>query len=275
MKHGDAVRNFYRTCWWIVAFVCAAVAAETGQAVEPLLNAHAHNDYLHKRPLFDALDHGFTSVEADVFLVGGKLLVAHEEKSIKPERTLEELYLEPLAERMERNRGRIYRDGPRFILLIDLKSEPRATYAALEDLLSKYRHVLTGVVGDEVREGAVTVVVTGGRVNLGPLHVGWRLAGQDGTPDDLESDLPAHYMPMISDKWSKQFTWKGEGEMPANEREKLRAMAEKAHARGRMLRFWETPEKEEVWEELKTAGVDLINTDQLIRLELFLNGGKE
>ena len=36
--------------------------------VVPLPNAHAHNDYEHKRPLFDALDHGFCSVEADVFL---------------------------------------------------------------------------------------------------------------------------------------------------------------------------------------------------------------
>ena len=32
----------------------------------PLARAHAHNDYEHPRPLRDALDHGFTSVEADV-----------------------------------------------------------------------------------------------------------------------------------------------------------------------------------------------------------------
>ena len=43
----------------------------------PLTNAHAHNDYEHTRPLFDALDQGFNSVEADVFLVDGKLLVGH------------------------------------------------------------------------------------------------------------------------------------------------------------------------------------------------------
>jgi len=32
----------------------------------PLIPAHAHNDYLHARPLLDALDHGFCSVEADI-----------------------------------------------------------------------------------------------------------------------------------------------------------------------------------------------------------------
>jgi len=37
----------------------------------PLLNAHAHNDYLHKNPLFDALKNGFTSVEVDIHLLNG------------------------------------------------------------------------------------------------------------------------------------------------------------------------------------------------------------
>ena len=46
-----------------------ALAAEP----TPLIRAHAHNDYEHTRPLFDALDHGFGSVEADVHLVDGRL----------------------------------------------------------------------------------------------------------------------------------------------------------------------------------------------------------
>src|SRR5207237_4622701 len=43
-------------------------------AAVPLIHAHAHNDYEHTRPLLDALDHGFCSVEADIHLVDGKLL---------------------------------------------------------------------------------------------------------------------------------------------------------------------------------------------------------
>ncbi len=35
--------------------------------VSPLPQAHVHNNYLHERPLLDALVHDFTSVEADVF----------------------------------------------------------------------------------------------------------------------------------------------------------------------------------------------------------------
>ena len=46
----------------------AAIAAPVRQAKlgAPLTQAHAHNDYEHDRLLLDALEHGFTSVEADV-----------------------------------------------------------------------------------------------------------------------------------------------------------------------------------------------------------------
>src|SRR4051812_2888640 len=53
-------------------------ASSSGRAVVPLQRAHAHNDYEHRRPLFDALARGFSSVEADVWLSRGKLLVAHQ-----------------------------------------------------------------------------------------------------------------------------------------------------------------------------------------------------
>src|SRR5687767_9869260 len=94
----------------------------------PLPQAHAHNDYEHRRPLMDALEHGFCSVEADVWLVNGRLLVAHDLKDARPERTLEKLYLDPLRRRVEENGGRIFGTGPAFTLLIDVKSDATNTY---------------------------------------------------------------------------------------------------------------------------------------------------
>ena len=78
-----------------------AVLAGAASAAEPVLlpRAHAHNDYEHARPLAEALERGFGSVEADVWLVDGALLVAHDRKDVKPARTLAALYLEPLRER--------------------------------------------------------------------------------------------------------------------------------------------------------------------------------
>jgi len=85
----------------LVGLVAGALptAAAAPSRVRPLAQAHAHNDYEHDRPLFDALSHGFTSVEADIYLVDGQLLVAHDPEDLDPARTLRSLYLEPLRER--------------------------------------------------------------------------------------------------------------------------------------------------------------------------------
>src|ERR1044071_6032756 len=109
----------------------------------PLIHAHAHNDYEHSRPLLDALDCGFCSVEADVFLVGDQLLVAHSLTGIRPGRTLQALYLDPLRERIKANGGRVYPNGPTLTLLIDIKSEAEPTYAAVKSTLKDYADVMT------------------------------------------------------------------------------------------------------------------------------------
>src|SRR2546428_201080 len=108
-----ATRNLFR---WRKRFAGSRrcprkISSSTAAPPAPLVHAHAHNDYEHKRPLLDALDHGFCSVEADIFLVDGKLLVAHELGQTKPERTLQALYLDPLRERVKANGGRVLKDG--------------------------------------------------------------------------------------------------------------------------------------------------------------------
>jgi hypothetical protein len=255
----------------VFTIVATMVAYGATYGAPPLEAAHAHNDYWHDRPLFDALARGFTSVEADVFFVDGKLLVGHERGELKPERTLESLYLEPLARRVT-NSGQVHEKSDRFFLLVDIKSNANDTYVALHKVLSEYEDLITIVDQDKVRQGAITVVVSGNRPIDQMKAESRRYAGVDGRLTDLGSDLPAHLMPMISDNWTNHFFWRGDGEMPANERAKLREIVNKVHEAGRVLRFWATPENETVWRELRSAGVDLVGTDQLDRLAAFLLG---
>jgi hypothetical protein len=140
----------------------ALTGAEERQ-VTPLLRAHAHNDYEHKRPLLDALNQGFCSVEADVYLVGGELLVAHTTRELRPERTLEKLYLAPLKERIRTNGGRVYDERTTFYLMIDVKSEAKETYAAVHKILARYGDILSVTRDGKHEAGAVTVVVSGNR----------------------------------------------------------------------------------------------------------------
>lgn len=210
-----------------------------------------------------------------MFLVADKLCVAHESDKITPEKTLQSLYLEPLRQRVKENGGRVYPNGSRFLLLIDLKTKAEPTYQRLHEILAGYREMVTTFDAQGRKDKAVTVIVSGNR----PLELmrsqPVRYAGYDGRLADLDSDVPADVIPMISDTWVKEFTWKGEGTMPAPQRQKLADIVRKAHAKGRLVRFWATPDtpspaREAVWRELLSAGVDLLNTDDLKGLREFL-----
>ena len=253
----------------MVLGVMAAHASDT-DTLRPLVRAHAHNDYRHERPLLDALDHGFCSVEADVHLVDGQLLVAHDLDETRPERTLEALYLDPLRERVRANGGRVFRDGPQCSLLIDIKGDAEATYAALHKVFERYAGLLTRFEGDTVEEGPVLVVISGARPMAAIAAQPLRYAAIDGRMPDLESDAPAHLVPWISANWRDVFKWGGRGAMPEQERAKLDAIVAKAHAAGRRVRFWGLPWGGNVWPTLYEAGVDLINADNLPGLQRFL-----
>lgn len=239
-------------------------------AVRPLPNAHSHNDYEQPRPLLDALDRGFCSVEADVFLAGGELLVAHTVAGLRPGRTLESLYLAPLAQRARENGGRVHRGGPAVTLLVDFKTEGAALYTALRPVLRKYGDILTSFAGGKVAERAVTVILSGNR----PVEVlaaeSERLAFIDGRLPDLESGAPAALIPLVSANFAQTFKWRGQGDMPAAELDALAALARRAHDQGRRLRFWSIPDTPAGWKAMQSAGVDLINTDKLDALEKFL-----
>lgn len=249
-----------------IALPVLAVAQE----FQPLPNAHAHNDYEHARPLLDALDQGFCSVEADIFLVDGKLLVAHDRWKVTPERTLEALYLDPLQERVKGNGGRVYPGGPECFLLIDFKSEAETTWPVLKKTLARYADMLTEFSDQGIRTNAVTVVLSGNSPRALVAAESTRLAGIDGRLPDLEANPPVTLVPWISQSWSSQFEWRGSGLLPAADREKLTSILSRAHEQGRKVRFWATPDFEGAWRLQREAGVDLINTDRLPELRRVL-----
>ncbi|MBN1806828.1 MAG: phosphatidylinositol-specific phospholipase C/glycerophosphodiester phosphodiesterase family protein [Sedimentisphaerales bacterium] len=255
--------------------LCSCDISPSHAGSKPLLNAHAHNDYEHDRPLFDALDHGFTSVEADIYLVAGELFVAHGAKEIKPERTLRWLYLEPLKKRIAENAGRVYPNGPQFTLFIDIKTQAVPTYEVLDKMLTEYRDIVTSFDSKGRNDKAIVVYITGNRPRAFMESQPLRYAACDGRLSDLNSDAPATLIPVISDRWPSHFSYRGSGPVPAEQKQKLKDIVEIAHKKGRIVRFWSTPdrpssERRNLWRELLNSGVDLLNTDDLPGLREFL-----
>ncbi|MGW2813721.1 phosphatidylinositol-specific phospholipase C/glycerophosphodiester phosphodiesterase family protein [Streptomyces sp. NPDC001415] len=261
----------------VPALAGTARAAGHPAGPRPLRRTHAHNDYEHTHPLFDALAHGFTSVEADIFLVDGQLLVGHDPSELDPSRTLESLYLDPLRRLIRANHGAVYRGYHHPLqLLIDIKTEGAATYLELDRHLAPYRRLLSSYAHGRVRAGAVTAVVSGDRGARAPMEAQQvRYAFYDGRLADLGTAATASFIPLISEAWTDHFTWMGSGPIPAAERAQLRDLVARTHVGHQRLRFWATldaagPERDALWRELLAAGIDWFNTDDLAGLEAFL-----
>jgi len=263
---------------WVALCLQLSFCSRTVHSPIPLpdgsTHGHAHNDYEHKRPLLDALEHGFTSIDADIHVLNGQLYVAHDKEDIDPSRTLTSLYLDPLQAFLKKNKG-VWAKGTPCFLFIDIKSDADSTMALLEPLLQRYKSMLSEFSGTGGKPRAVTVVLTGNRAMERMKKLSRRYATLDGRLQELDTNESRLLIPLVSGKWGDFFTWQGRGPMPAEEHARLLDLVRKAHRSGRRIRFWDTDvaaseDQAVFWSVLYKAGVDLINTDKLDALRAFL-----
>ena len=237
----------------------------------PLPNAYAHNDYWHKRPLYDALDNGFTHIEADIYLRDNKLVVAHVLPRLRMHKTLDSLYLKPLADCINGvNKHGNCPDYP-IMLMIDIKSGADRTYIALEKLLQQYKPILSSSKNGDFIQGKITIVLTGHKpVNL-LRKENERIAFVDEDLMQAKKDTAnRNFYQTASCRYSRLLNWAGDGPMPPPEKTNLCDYVNAAHRLHKKVRLWASPENKIVWQELLNCGVDLINTDQLSNLRHFL-----
>ena len=219
-----------------------------------------HNDYQQRHPLYDALDEGlYNSVEADIWLEHGKVLISHLGFSFKG--SLEDLYLRPLQERVDRLDS-VYGDDRPFILWIDIKQSHEALEKAFSKILAKYP-MLTEFTDQGVRPGAVTVILTG---DVAPKteytnHTALRYACRDSkiyNDRDPHADLRWQWYSLKWSSWMKDSS-------------KLAVLVSRIHRKGRKVRLWDVPTSETIWRAAFNAQTDLVGADDLPRMRRFVD----
>lgn len=238
---------------------------DAGPSVNPSFK-HAHNDYEHPRPLLDALDAKFESVEADVWLDVADLGVSHDGAPFKG--SLKTLYLDPLAQRVAANGGSVHGDGKPFHLWLDLKQGSAGLQNQLATQLADYAFLTRFDDAGEAQPGAVTVVLTGDAAGKKALvdRPAPRPYIRDSN-DFSTSDPPA------DGKWGyyavNYYTfmqWDGAGTIPTTQRRQLQNLVNHVHATGRRLRLFSNPDTAAYWAAAKDAHADFVNTDKLAEL---------
>lgn len=230
-----------------------------------LRNAHSHNDYKQKHPLTEALSLGFKSIEADVFYTRNQLIVSHLYPLFK-NKSLEELYLKPLLDSVQKN-GKIYNNESLF-LMIDIKSEANETYIALKSVIQKYKSMLTSFENNTVTYRSVTVILSGNKPTelLKKDSIRYMFIDKNLLESTFSADDNFVYM-MASCNYSAIFKKR---KITEKEKIQLKAATLLAHNAGLITRLWAIPDSEKTWKVLLECNLDLINADDLKKLSLFL-----
>lgn len=222
---------------------------------------HAHNDYEKPNPLFDALQIKAYSIEVDIFLVRGELLVAHTMKETKKGKTLSSLYINPIIQLFKKYNGAISPDSfYKTALLIDIKTTGKEVIQQLVRLFEPLRDYFDRSVNPQ----AVQLIISGDR---GPITE-WKDCPSyiffDARPFEEYDSVAMDKIAMISDNYYKYLSRTNVGDIA-----KLTEVVKKAHEWNKPVRFWGSPDTEAAWKLLNECGADIINTDLLAACRAF------
>jgi alkaline phosphatase len=248
-------------------FLLCSVATASMAQQHTSSSIFAHNDYVQPILLQTAYEHEVGFIEADVFLRGNNLLVAHTRLEINKEKTLDRLYLEPLNKLVSKNNGYIYpHQEKKLTLMIDLKTEGVATLNALATILKKYPQLLSCKTFQVAVSGNV------------PDPVLWKnypnFIHFDGRPSVPYTQDQLERVSLISDSFKNYSHWNGKGDLESVDLEKITKAIQQVHAKGKQIRFWAIPDFTDAWMKLMELRVDVLNTDHVTELSSFLKSKK-
>ncbi|WP_316765529.1 phosphatidylinositol-specific phospholipase C/glycerophosphodiester phosphodiesterase family protein [Pedobacter frigiditerrae] len=227
---------------------------------------HSHNDYVQKQQFSLAFQNKVYQIEADIFEVNGEAIVAHSKKEIDIKQTLNKLYLNKIDSLFKLNKGKVSNDkNYTFTLMIDFKTSWDATFPAFQKHIEKYGEIFNR----SKNKKAVQIVISGNRPADSMYHTFPSWVYFDGLPNISYAKADLKRVTMISDNFASYSKWKGIGEIPAEDKAKLKKIIEQAHKLNKAMRFWGAPDTQDCWRQLIDLGADIINTDKIVECKTY------
>ena len=208
--------------------------------------AHSHNDYDQEEPIITAINHGFRSIEADIYYQNSKLHVSHDDEDLEKKSTLSVQYLDPLVKHIQDDHEGIQ-------LLVDIKNYSVELIDLLNQDLATYDQYLVSRDAPMLTKNKIKVVLSGeiDRENLITDDSNEYLF-IDGRISDLDNAYSSGIVPMISENVSR-----------FEDEDHLRAIIDEVHSQGKTIRLWNTEDTEETWLQLLELNVDFIGVDDI------------
>ncbi len=253
--------------FYLITFIASILFSPAIRAQSVSKNrGHSHNDYHQNIPLLQAYYSGMGSIEADVFLKDGTLFVAHETAEIKPGRSLERLYLSPLASRYKENGNKPFKDTDQKLqLVVDIKQDHVNVLNKLISGLKQYGDVFNTTSNPN----GIKIVISGDMPSPADFNKWPDYINFDGRPKTSYTPKELKRIAMISQDIKKYSAWNGKGVPSPTDFAQLKKVVDDAHKIGKPFRFWATADNPNTWIVLARLGVDWINTDHPAQLADF------
>lgn len=230
---------------------------------------HSHNDYTHAHPFWGAYEQKANFIEADVFPVSGKLMVAHSKNYIHADSTLSSMYLQPIIRLFQQRHYKTVSGDPHysFYLMIDVKEKWDSVLPILMHELNQHPECF-----DRMKNPmAVQIFISGDRPPDTTFHHYPEIIMFDGLPGMKYPAADLKKVAEISSDFALYSHWDGRGTIADKDAQVLKQVIVAAHQEGEKIRFWGAPDTQDCWQTLISLGADVINTDRVKACRAFLD----
>jgi hypothetical protein len=244
---------------------------------------HSHNDYLQKRPLYEAVELGYGSIEIDICLTGKKeLKVAHIPWFLSGKKEVDELYFAPIVKMIEEKDARFtYSKEFPLNLLIDFKKNADSTYKYLKPVLIKYAKYITRYKnGTVIYQAPLVINITGNQPWKALMADSITYALMDGpiwlTDSGIQhkgfKDIDTNrlkYMGRVANDWQSLMAFKKHFKTEEDFFSSVKSNLQQYHQHGLTTRFHGVPNNEKAWAFIDQCGAYWFNVDELKRFKDF------
>lgn len=217
--------------------------------------AHSHNDYEQTFPILTALNYGFKSLEVDVVFDGSNIKVSHDLDNLNEKELFEDSYLLPLTQEIRSISSEIF-------LLIDVKHYTDELFQKLTQTLLKYEEFLISRNGASNENRKIKIILSGDiPKKLLIENDSNEYIFIDGRLNEFDLNASSSIVPIISIDFSDISNWPNRHIFSDEVKSEMNVIINLVHKKNKLIRFWNTKDKESVWLKLIDLNVDIIGVD--------------
>jgi len=226
-------------------------------------------NFTSKNELWESIGNGIINFETDVMYIYGKLYVT----SLMPDSanhkipTLTDAYLYPLFNQFKKNNGEIIPgyQGDIFLIL-NISNQPVQVYKELATEMRPFTEMLSFELGGVKHPGKLRILIKDNNQLEKINSIKPSFLGLVGSLADIDKNTDSGKMPIIEVDLGEITSWKGTGNIPFEDFQKIKDLVAKVHTQNKKISFRNCPTYKAIADVIQTSKADFVSTQEAIKM---------